>query len=60
MDSFDEVDFVHTLNPELLIGAKIKKDQWIFIARYFKIEYSHDITKQQLRDLVIRSSLTWI
>ena len=52
MASFDEVAFVQAPTLALLQGAKISKDQWKFIARYYRVEYSSSNTKQQIRDLV--------
>ena len=55
MDTFDEVEFVKNLDPGKLVGARITKDQWKYIARTFKIGYSHADSKKELRQSVLSS-----
>lgn len=53
MASFDVLDFVCSPDPDKLVNVPIAKDQWKFIAMYFKIPFSTSDTKEQLKCTVI-------
>lgn len=53
MSSFDVLDFVQRPDSDKLVDVPIAKDQWKFIAMYFKIPFSTSDTKEQIKCVVI-------
>lgn len=51
--TFDVHEFVGNPSVEELESSNPTKDQLKFIATNFGIQYSHDITKDQLRSLIL-------
>ncbi|KAK4319615.1 hypothetical protein Pmani_009471 [Petrolisthes manimaculis] len=53
MSSFDVLDFVSSPDLDKLVNVPIAKDQWKFIAMYFKIPFFTSDTKEQIKCTVI-------
>lgn len=58
MASFDVLDFVCSPDPDKLVNVPITRDQWKFIAMYFKIPFSTSDTKEQLKCTVINDLIS--
>lgn len=55
MDVFDPVDFCENPSVPKLLNKSIKKDQWKFIATYFKIEFTSEMTKEVIKNSVLET-----
>ena len=55
MGDFDVKDFCDEPSFEKLLNKRIKKDQWKYIATYFSIDFTSDMTKELLKNTVIEN-----
>lgn len=53
MSDFDPVLFVRNPSVEELVNTGVKKDDLKFIAKSYRIPFSHDVTKAHLKELIL-------